>query len=125
MAQAVDEINQARLEIEESLIDAYGNTVTLRSEGTKSYDEWGEPILTGQADVVTIGVTDNYITKRFQFTSGGRLAEGESIVIIKAGETVDETYTILVDSVEYNITSIENLKAADVVVAVILTVASK
>lgn len=125
MVQATEEITQAKLEIEQSLIEPYGNDIVIRSPGTKTYDEWGEPSASSQVDVSTVGVTDNYVTARMQFTTGGRLKEGESIVIVKAGETVDETYTILIDSVEYNITSVESLKAADVEVAKILTVGSK
>jgi hypothetical protein len=119
-----EEITQAKAEITD-LIDDYGNTLTIRSEGTVTQDEWGQPVPSAQVDVVTVGVTDNYFTTSIALVSAGRLKEGESIVILKGDETVDKTYTLLLNSVEYNIINIEDLEAADVLVARILTVGSK
>ena len=119
------EIEGIRSEIETALTDAYGNTITLRSAGTITYDEWGEPVKASQVDTSAVGVNDNYLIARMNLTQFGRLKEGESIVIVKYSEPVDETYTIVMNSVEYNVMSIENLKAADVVVAKVITVATK
>jgi hypothetical protein len=120
----VEEITQAKGEITD-LINDYGNVITIRSEGVATQDEWGAPVNSSQVDVVTIGVTDNYFTTSINMTSSGRLKEGESIVIIKGDEIVDKTYTILIGSQEYNILNIEDLQAADVLVARILTIGSK
>lgn len=120
-----EEIQGVKAEIEQDLIEAYGNTIVIRSPGTVTYDEWGEPVPASQVDVTTIGVTDQYTIAQMRLTQFGRLQEGQSIVIIKADESVDENYTLLLDSVEYNVISIEKLQAADVVVALVLTVASK
>ena len=108
-----------------TLIENYGKVVTLKSAGTITYDAWGEPSATGQTETSTVAVTDNNILARMALTSAGRLKEGESIVLLKGTETVDETYTIVIGSDEYNIMSIESLEAADIVVAYQVVIGSK
>jgi len=122
---ATAEIQQFKQEIEESLINQYANDITLKSEGTKTYDDWGEPVLTGQVSTATIGVTDQYTIKRMRLSEFGRLPSGDLIIIIKADETVDNTYTVVIEGIEYNILGIELLKAANVTVAKIISLGSK
>lgn len=108
-----------------NVFDDWGSAVTLRTEGTVTYDDWGEPSAALQSDTATIGVLDNNLISRMQLTSAGRLKEGESILLLKGTETVDETYTVLVDSDEYNIMEIEEIQAADVIIVYRLIIASK
>jgi len=124
MAQATDQINNIKAKVS-AAIEKYGNTVTIRSQGTKARDAWGNASFSGTADVVTLGVTDNYVIARMSLTSAGLLKAGESVVLLKGSETIDETYTIILNSVEHNIMSLEPLKAADIVVAYQLVVETK
>ena len=100
-----------------SLIDDYGNTVLLTTEGNTTYDAWGEPSLSSQVETTTVGVTDNRVIAQMQLGSFGRIKGGESIVLLKGTETVDESYTITMDSVVYNIMNLEKFEAANVTVA--------
>lgn len=107
------------------LIDKYGNTVSLISSGTTSQDAWGEISHSSQTTTNTVGVTDNKLIAQMRLGSFGRLKDGESIVVIKGTETIDENYTVQMDSTDYAVSSIEELKSADVVVAYSLIVAIK
>lgn len=124
MAQATDQINNALSKVS-AAIDRYGNTIIIRSPGTKTRDAFGHATYTGQTDVTTLGVTDNNLVARMNLTSAGRLKDGESVVLLKGTETLDETYTIVMNGVEYNIMNFEPLKAADITIAYQIVVGLK
>ena len=107
------------------VFDEWGSTVSLRTSGTITYDDWGEPTHSGTSDTSTIGVLDNNVIARMNLTSAGRLKEEESILLLKGTETVDETYTVVIGSDEYNIVEVEEIKAANVTIVYRLIIASK
>jgi len=116
MTQAIEQINNIKAKVS-GAIDKYGNSLTIRSPGVINKDAWGHSVKSGTSDVVTIGVTDNYIIANLKLTSAGRLKDKSSTVLLKGSESIGDDYTILIEGAEYNIMSIEPLRAADIVVA--------
>jgi len=108
-----------------SVITEYGNDIIIRTPGTKTYDEWGEPIFSGSTDVNTIGVTDIYYDTTSSLTSAGRTASATLTLLVNGDETVADDYAIVIDGTEYNIMNIEVLKVSNIVVAYNMQLGSK
>jgi hypothetical protein len=108
-----------------SVFDEWGSTVTLTHQASVTQDEWGEEVVTDGTPLITVGVFDTKFLKRLQFTSAGRLPEGTSILLLKGTETVDENTKITADGIDYNILSIEEIKAANTVIVYQLTIGTK
>lgn len=106
------------------VINKFGKTLTIKSKGTITYDEWGEPTKSATTDVSTLGVVDNYIISQLTKNSPGFLKEGQSIIILKADETVDDGYTIVMDSKEYKIVNIQRLEVSNILIAYQLIIQS-
>lgn len=109
----------------DGVIDDLGNTITIRSPGVKTYDEWGEPIKTTQTDVETIGVNYNYFISNMSPQSAGRVKDFDSDLIIKGEEIVSNDHTIIIDGIEFNITNIYPIKSGNVLVAQQVKLGSK
>lgn len=119
-----DEITQFKSEIEASLIEAYGNDITIKTVTEGATDEWGDPA-TSETSVSTIGVTDQYLITRSNPTQFGRLTDGQMFLIVKGSEVVSKASVITVAGSDYNVLNIEPLQAANIVVAQVLTIGSK
>jgi hypothetical protein len=108
-----------------SVFDSWGSDVTLTPQDSTSQDEWGEERVVDGTPVNTVGVLDNNLPQNMQFTSAGRTPEASSILLLKGTETVDENYKVTINSVDYNILSIEEIKAANTLIVYQLTIGSK
>jgi len=108
-----------------SVINEYGNDITIRTPGTKTFDDWGEPIYTGGSDVDTIGVTDIYYDSTTNLTSAGKTDSSTLTLLINGDEVVDDDFIIIIDNTEYNILNIEVLKVSNITVAYNMRLGSK
>ena len=108
-----------------NVIEQYGNNITIRGPGVKTYDEWGEPVVSNQIEVQTVGVTDNYISSSMKIISAGRLEQGETYLLLKGDEDISKEHTVLINDIEYNVMEIIILEVSNVVVAKQVRLASK
>jgi len=99
------------------VIETYGNDVIIRSPGVKTYDEWGESSTNNQTDVQTVGVTDRYNEFDMQIVSKTKVANADLVLLLKGDEVLSEEHTIIIDGVEYSISSIEKLKVSNITIA--------
>lgn len=96
-------------------IDNYGSTLILRSQGVRTKNEYGEYEHGGYTDTSTVGVIYNNFDYRAERTDAGRLKDASATILLKGTETIDETYRVVIDNVEYNIIELTPIKAANVV----------
>ena len=101
----------------DKVINQLGNTVYIITKGTTTYDDYGEPITSGDTEVETLGVNYNYFAYDMNFTQFGRLNDGESELMLKADEIITNDSLIKIDGKIFNIMSIYPIKSGNVLIA--------
>ena len=105
----------------DGVIDNYGSTITI-TPLTISRDKWGDKTESAGSAVATVGIPYDIMSERFNFQAIGNLEEGDTIIIIKYDETIatqssDIRYKITFDSIDYDVTSIEDYDVAGITLA--------
>lgn len=108
-----------------NVIDTYGNDITIKSVGDVTYDDWGEPVSSGQVSVDTLGVTDEFNASSSLGSKMTRIEGSDMVLLIKADEDISIKHTIVIDSIEYSVINVKKLKVSNIEVAYELQLASK
>jgi hypothetical protein len=104
-----------------NLIDSYGSTTTI-TPMTITKDKWGDKTESDGSDVDTVSIPFDIFSEKFNFKQVGDINEGDLTLIIKDTETIaaeseEIRYKITFDSIEYDVTSVEDYDISGITLA--------
>ena len=108
-----------------TVIDKYGNDITINSKGDVVYDDWGEPSYSNQTSVVTVGVTDEYFSQISKQYKTSKIEGADLVLLVKGDEEVSIEHTVLIDGKVFRVLDVKKLKVSNIEVAFELQLGSK
>lgn len=107
-------------------IDDLGQTIVITPITLTLTGKYGDKTESNGTPVSTVGVPYTYFKERFNFIPVGDLVEGDMLLIIKDNETIavessNVRYKVTVDSVDYDVVTLEDYNIANLTVAKQLT----